>query len=642
MKIQLSDHFDYRRLLRFTFPSIVMMVFTSVYGVVDGFFVSNFVGKTPFAAVNFIMPFLMILGAVGFMFGTGGSAIIAITMGAGDHEKAKRLFSFFVYVSMACGAVIAVLGILFIRPVAALLGAYSAQTGFGLPAIGGKDSMSGTFNEIDVPPTLVSFAVDVAREADVISPELKEAGSRMYLFTAERDEYDLPVYAQVMKLYDAFHEMIQKGAVLSAYALDGKGLAAAVSQMGFGNKLGVTVSGTVSEEVLFGPGFGSLVAEIAADKVSVVKEILNVAGLSAYGMEIGAVNAEGVFVYREEVPGVEGAQAAAGDSCDCAPGTRECVRITMQEALDAWTGTLEGVFPTRTGGMQTGGQEYASSDIYKTDRVYVCRHKVAKPSVFIPVFPGTNCEYDSARAFARAGAEPVVKVFKNLSAEDIRDSVDEFVKAIGQAQMIMFPGGFSAGDEPEGSAKFFATAFRNEKMAEAVRRLLDERDGLALGICNGFQALIKLGLVPYGDIRPQSADSPTLTYNTLGRHISRMVYTKVVSDKSPWLSLAVPGEVYCNPASHGEGRFVATEEWLDRLFANGQVATQYVNEAGVPVMDEEWNINGSYRAVEGITSPDGRVLGKMAHSERRGDGVAVNIYGEQDLKLFESGVAYFR
>ena len=312
--------------------------------------------------------------------------------------------------------------------------------------------------------------------------------------------------------------------------------------------------------------------------------------------------------------------------------------IAMEEAIGAWTGTLEKVFPT----VAVESREELKTDVFRTENIYVCRHKTARPKVFIPVFPGTNCEYDSAKAFERAGADAIVKVFKNLSAEDIRDSVDVFVKAIEQSQIIMFPGGFSAGDEPEGSAKFFATAFRNEKMAEAVNRLLQQRDGLMLGICNGFQALIKLGLVPYGEIRQQSEDSPTLTYNTIGRHISKMVYTKVVTNKSPWLAQAKSGGIYCNPASHGEGRFVAPKEWLDKLFANGQVATQYVNETGAPTMDEEWNINGSYMAIEGITSPDGRVLGKMAHSERRGQGVAINIYGEQDMKLFESGVAYFR
>ena len=499
------------------------------------------------------------------------------------------------------------------QPFAALLGAYNAQIGFGLPSIGGKDSMSGTFNEIDVPPTLVSFAVDVAREKDIITPELKKAGDSLVLFTIEKDAYTLPVYAQVMKLYDAVHEMIQKGAIVSAYALDAKGLAAAVSKMAFGNKLGVTIADDVDAKTLFAPGFGNITAEVPADKLDELKEILAQAGLTGAMAVVGAVNDTNDFRYKD-------------------------MTLGMDEAIEAWTSTLEKVFPTRA----TEEKNTVNTGLYDTKEIYVCKNKVAKPTVFIPVFPGTNCEYDSARAFERAGADTIVKVFKNLNAEDIRDSVDEFVKAIEQSQIIMFPGGFSAGDEPEGSAKFFATAFRNAKMTEAVNKLLNERDGLALGICNGFQALIKLGLVPYGEIRMQSGDSPTLTYNTINRHISKMVYTKVVTNKSPWLLGAELGKTYCNPASHGEGRFVAPEKWLDQLFANGQVATQYVNEAGVPTMDEEWNVNGSYRAIEGITSPDGRVLGKMAHSERRGDSVAMNIYGEQDMKIFESGVAYFK
>ena len=499
------------------------------------------------------------------------------------------------------------------QPFAALLGAYNAQIGFGLPSIGGKDSMSGTFNDIDVPPTLVSFAVDVAKEKDIITPELKKAGDKLVLFTIEKDTYTLPVYAQVMKLYDAVHEMIQQGAIVSAYALDGKGLAAAVSKMAFGNKLGVTVENSVSADTLFAPGFGNIVAEVPEDKLETVMSILAQAGLESAGTVVGNVNDTKSFEYKT-------------------------MSLGMEEALAAWTGTLEKVFPTRA----TEETDEVKTGLFDTKEIYVCKNKVAKPTVFIPVFPGTNCEYDSAKAFERAGANTIVKVFKNLNAEDIRDSVDEFSKAIDQSQIIMFPGGFSAGDEPEGSAKFFATAFRNAKMTEAVNRLLKERDGLALGICNGFQALIKLGLVPYGEIRMQSEDSPTLTYNTINRHISKMVYTKVVTNKSPWLAKAELGKTYCNPASHGEGRFVAPKEWLDKLFANGQVATQYVNEAGVPTMDEEWNVNGSYMAIEGITSPDGRVLGKMAHSERRGDSVAMNIYGEQDMKIFESGVAYFK
>ena len=493
------------------------------------------------------------------------------------------------------------------QPFAALLGAYDAQIGFGLPSIGGKDSMSGTFNDVDVPPTLVSFAVDVAKEQDVITPELKKAGNKLVLFTIDKNEYDLPVYEKVMALYDSIHTLIGEGRILSAYALDGKGLAAAVSKMAFGNKLGVTVEDSVSADTLFAPGFGNIVAEVSEDALAAVLE--KVPGAAV----VATVNDTQNFNYKD-------------------------MSISMEEALNTWTGTLERVFPTRA----TEDKEEVKTDVFDTKEIYICKNKVAKPTVFIPVFPGTNCEYDSAKAFERAGANTIVKVFKNLSAADIRDSVDEFVKAIDQSQIIMFPGGFSAGDEPEGSAKFFATAFRNAKMTEAVNKLLTERDGLALGICNGFQALIKLGLVPYGEIRMQTEDSPTLTYNTINRHISKMVYTKVVTNKSPWLQKATLGQTYCNPASHGEGRFVAPKEWLDKLFANGQVATQYVNEAGQPTMDEEWNVNGSYMAIEGITSPDGRVLGKMAHSERRGDHVAMNIYGEQDMKLFESGVEYFK
>ena len=493
------------------------------------------------------------------------------------------------------------------QPFAALLGAYSAQMGFGLPSIGGKDSMSGSFNEIDVPPTLVSFAVDVAKEKDIITPEFKEAGNPIVWFKIAKDEYDLPDYAQMMNLYEQVHSLIGNGAICSAYALDGKGMAAAVSKMAFGNALGVAMSEKISADEMFEPGFGQLIAEVSADKLEEILKAVPEAQV------VGEVTATGTFTYGN-------------------------MTITMEEALSAWTQTLEKVFPTRA----TQEKDVLDTPVYTAGNVHVCKNKIARPTVFIPVFPGTNCEYDSARAFEAAGADTIVKVFKNLSAEDIRDSVEVFTKAIDQSQMIMFPGGFSAGDEPEGSAKFFATAFRNEKMKEAVMRLLNERDGLALGICNGFQALIKLGLVPYGEITAQKENSPTLTYNTIGRHISKMVYTKVVTNKSPWLAGTEVGNIYCNPASHGEGRFVAQKEWLDKLFENGQVATQYVNEAGRPTMDEEWNVNGSYMAIEGITSPDGRVLGKMAHAERKGRSVAMNIYGEQDMKLFESGVKYFK
>ena len=489
------------------------------------------------------------------------------------------------------------------QPFAALLGAYSAQMGFGLPSIGGKDSMSGTFNDIDVPPTLVSFAVDVASDKTIITPELKAAGNKLVLLAVPKNEYDLPDYGYMMEQYGKFHEDIKGGKIVSAYALDSHGVISAVSKMAFGNGLGVKIEHNVDPRDAFAPGFGCIVAEVPADKVG---------ELSIQYTVIGEVT-EKDFSYGH-------------------------VTISHEEAVGAWKETLEDVFPT----IAVDGKGAVETPLYKADSIYVCKNKIAKPTVFIPVFPGTNCEFDSAKAFERAGADTIVKVFKNLTAEDIRESVDEFEKAINQSQIIMFPGGFSAGDEPDGSAKFFATAFRNAKMEEAVMKLLNERDGLALGICNGFQALIKLGLVPHGEIVGQTSDSPTLTYNTIGRHISKMVYTKVVTNKSPWLQEATLGGVYCNPASHGEGRFVASKEWIDKLFANGQVATQYVDLNGNASMDEEWNINGSYAAIEGITSPDGRVLGKMAHSERRGDSVAINIYGEQDLKLFESGVKYFK
>ncbi len=505
------------------------------------------------------------------------------------------------------------------QPFAALLGAYDAQLGFGLPSIGGKDSMSGTFEDIDVPPTLVSFAVDVAKEKDIITPELKKAGSKLIWIKTPKADYDLPNYEKLMAVYEKFSDAVHTGKVLSAYVLDRHGVIPAVSKMAFGNGMGVKLSDEIPASQLFAPAFTDIVAEVEADKL---------ADLGFEYVEIGEVTAEPKFVYGDTV-------------------------ITIKEAVDAWKETLERVFKT-VSGEETGSAvpevgeeksadgELGEDGLFRASKVYVCEHKIAQPTVFIPVFPGTNCEYDSAKAFERAGAKVITKVFRNMDASDIRDSVEVFEKAISQSQIIMFPGGFSAGDEPDGSAKFFATAFQNAKLKEAVQKLLDERDGLALGICNGFQALIKLGLVPNGDIVGQDENAPTLTYNTIGRHISKMVYTKVVTNKSPWLQKAELGGVYTNPASHGEGRFVANKEWLAKLFANGQVATQYCDPEGNITMDEEWNVNGSYCAIEGITSPDGRVLGKMAHSERRGRSVAINIYGEQDMKVFESGVEYFK
>ena len=490
------------------------------------------------------------------------------------------------------------------QPLAALLGAYDVQIGLGLPSIGGKDSMSGTFNDIDVPPTLVSFAVDVASYMDVVTPELKKAGNVLVEMDIEKDENDIPVYENVLYMYDLLNKKIKEGKIQSAYAVGFGGIIEAVSKMAFGNKLGVELEDTVSKKDLVAKNYGAIILEVKA------------ADLDQLGIpvkKIGKVTKEPVFTYKD-------------------------VTITMDEALAAWTKTLEKVFPTESNVPQTE----IKTGLFDAKTVYTSRNKVAKPKVFIPVFPGTNCEYDSAKAFERAGADVQTIVFRNMTAQGIRDSVDAFAKAISDSQIIMFPGGFSAGDEPDGSGKFIATAFRNAKISEEVMKLLNERDGLALGICNGFQALIKLGLVPYGEIRPQTDDSPTLTMNSIGRHQSKMVYTKVVTNKSPWLKKAELGGVYTIPISHGEGRFVASKEWCEKLFANGQVATQYVDMNGNPTMDEYYNVNGSYYAIEGITSPDGRVLGKMGHSERIGQAVAVNVYGDQNQKIFESGVEYFK
>ena len=496
------------------------------------------------------------------------------------------------------------------QPFSALLGAYDAQIGFGIGSIGGKDSMSGSFNEIDVPPTLVSFAVDVAKIGDVITPEFKKAGDKIVQIDIERDEYDIPVYDDVCAIYDKVTEIMREGKVKAAYAVDCYGAAPAVAKMAFGNGFGAAFNDEVPLKHLFRNRIGDLILEMEPGCEELLEECLP----DNYTV-IGTVT-----------------EAGSG-----AAFTWHGKSVSEADALAAWKAPLEKVFPTKASKDET----VLDTPIYDKGSIAVCTHKIAQPTVFIPVFPGTNCEYDTAAAFEKAGAKTVTRVFTNLSPLDIRESVNAYAKEIEQAQIIMFPGGFSAGDEPDGSAKFFATAFRNAAIEDAVGDLLNKRDGLILGICNGFQALIKLGLVPNGAITGQNEDSPTLTYNTIGRHISKMAYTKVVTNKSPWLAGAQLGGVYTNPASHGEGRFVAPKEWIDKLFANGQVATQYCDPDGVITMDEEWNINGSYAAIEGITSPDGRILGKMAHCERKGAGVNLNIYGEQDLKIFESGVRYF-
>ncbi|MBP3232936.1 MAG: phosphoribosylformylglycinamidine synthase [Eubacterium sp.] len=521
------------------------------------------------------------------------------------------------------------------KPLSALLGAYSAQIGLGLPSIGGKDSMSGSFNDIDVPPTLCSFAVDMNTVENVVTSELKKAGNLLVKLDIDKDEYDLPVYADVLDKYAKVRKAVEAGLIQSAFAVGFGGIIEAVSKMAFGNKLGITIDDkVVSEEELGRKDYGSIIMEVRPEDLKALELPASV---------IGTVTEEARFVYGK-------------------------TKLSVDEVIDAWTARLKKVFSTDSGvlprfinhaedykkAVKSGKDEselkvrYNPSltgyegGVYDAKNIYVCKNKVAKPKVFIPVFPGTNCEYDSARAFERAGAETEVIVLNNMDAQGIRDSVDAFTRAISQAQIVMFPGGFSGGDEPDGSGKFIATTFRNEKIKEEMMKLLNERDGLVLGICNGFQALIKLGLVPTGEIVEQSEMSPTLARNSIGRHQSRIAYTKVVSNKSPWLKKAVLGGVYSIPISHGEGRFVAKDEWLRKLFENGQVATQYVDAEGNLTMDEDYNINGSYMAIEGITSPDGRVLGKMGHSERRDRSTYLNIAGDKDQKIFESGVEYFK
>ncbi len=521
------------------------------------------------------------------------------------------------------------------KPLAALLGSYSAQIGLGLPSIGGKDSMSGSFNEIDVPPTLCSFAVVMNTVENVVTSELKKAGNLLVKMDIKKDENDVPVYEDVLDRYAKVRAAVEQGLIQSAFAVGFGGTIEAVSKMAFGNKLGVSLDkNVIAEDELGRKDYGSIIMEVSPEDVK---------ALGLPGKVIGTVTDEAVFTYGS-------------------------VKITVDEALKAWTTPLKKVFSTDSGvearfeghakdyiaAKKAGTPEtelkyrynpeltgYAGG-VYEAKSIYVAKNKVAKPKVFIPVFPGTNCEYDSARAFERAGAETEVIVLNNLDPQGIRESVDAFAKAISQSQIVMFPGGFSGGDEPDGSGKFIATTFRNEKIKDEIMKLLNERDGLALGICNGFQALIKLGLVPTGEIVEQTELSPTLARNSIGRHQSRIAYTKVVSNKSPWLQKATLGGVYSIPISHGEGRFVAKEEWLRKLFENGQVATQYVDAEGNPTMDEDYNINGSYMAIEGITSPDGRVLGKMGHSERRDRSTYLNIYGDKDQKIFESGVEYFK
>lgn len=490
------------------------------------------------------------------------------------------------------------------EPMAALLGAYDAQMKLGLPSIGGKDSMSGTFNDIDVPPTLCSFAVNVSKLQNVISPELKKANSSLVHFSIKKDKFGIPDYSHLMNLYSKITNLIHKKVIISAYAVGIGGICEAVSKMAFGNKLGVQLCDKIPNSEYFRPFYGDIIAEVGENDL----EKIDVEYIS-FGKVL-------------EVP-----EFRCGSMV-----------ITMEEALADWNNTLQDVFPTSS----AVEDRKIETKLFDAKTIYTAKNKIAKPKVFIPVFPGTNCEYDTMKAFEEAGAETNVIVFKNMTEANIKDSVKAYERAIKESQILMLSGGFSAGDEPDGSAKFIASVFRNERIKDAVNDLLKQRDGLALGICNGFQALIKLGLALHGEITPQREDSPTLTTNSIGRHISKYVYTKVVTNKSPWLQKAELGGVYAIPASHGEGRFVANQQWINKLAENGQIATQYVDVNGNPTMDEDFNPNGSYYAIEGITSPDGRVLGKMAHSERRGEGVAVNIFGNQNQMICKSGVEYFK
>ncbi len=490
------------------------------------------------------------------------------------------------------------------KPTAALLGALTAQINMGIPSIGGKDSMSGSFEDLDVPPTLVSFAVAMTKASKTISAEFKKSGSKVvYIPLPEDKATGLPAWEELKKVYKAIYALANDGKILAASVVREGGAAAAVARMSFGNKIGFEFKNELTAKELFAPLSGSFVVELAD------------------GAEISDI------LYYD-----------LGTTVDAETITVNGETLTIDELIEEWSFKLEGVFPTKSY-CPANEQEIPLYTERNTSSPVI---KTAKPKVFIPVFPGTNCEIDTARAFEKAGAEPKLLIVKNLTPAAIEETISEMVKLIDDAQMVMLPGGFSGGDEPDGSGKFIATTFRNPRVSEAVARLLNKRDGLMLGICNGFQALIKLGLVPYGEIRELKADDPTLTFNTIGRHISHMAYTRVTSTKSPWFSSVNAGDVFSVPISHGEGRFVVSDEMLQKLIANGQIATQYVDLNGKQADTIEFNPNGSVCAIEGITSPDGRVLGKMGHSERKGDNLYKNVPFEKDQKIFESGVKYFK
>jgi phosphoribosylformylglycinamidine synthase len=483
------------------------------------------------------------------------------------------------------------------KPLAALLGALDAQMGLGIGAIGGKDSMSGSFEKLDVPPTLVSFATAIGRTDGVISTEFKKTNSTVVWLRPNYEDELCPEFTSLKAVYKTAEELMQEGRVLAASSVGFGGLAEALFKMGLGNRIGFTLDADLTAEQMFAPSYGSLVLEMASDAPA--------------GILLGQTTKEYTFV-------------ACGETLDSA------------DLQEAWEAKLEPVYPYRKAGENVAKQNG------KLTAPAAPKIGVAKPKVIIPVFPGTNCEYDTAKAFARAGADPKVLVIRNLTPADVTESCEALVKAINESQIVMLPGGFSGGDEPDGSAKFIASFFRSPAVTEAVQNLLQHRDGLMLGICNGFQALIKLGLVPYGDIRPITENDPTLTFNTIGRHQSMLVRTRIASTGSPWLSHCELGEEHTVAISHGEGRFVAPQKVLDQLAANGQIATQYVDLAGEPTMDRRFNPNGSLLAIEGITSPDGRVLGKMGHSERSGDYLYKNVNGNKYQPIFEGGVDYFK
>lgn len=492
------------------------------------------------------------------------------------------------------------------KPFSALLGAYYAQKEFEIPAIGGKDSMSGTFEHINVPPTLVSFAVDTVDAEYVVSQEFKKAGSVLAVIKTPTLESGIPDFDILKKNLDKIRELTQAKKVLASYALGYAGLGEAIAKMAFGNKIGFEVAKDVDADKLFDPAYGNIALEM--DKA-------DLALLEGLDYKVAGKTIEGQYI---DVDGY---------------------KVCLGKIYKAYESTLEPIFPTKA--VEPTGE-------VKNINFIVNEHQksslsIVQPKVFIPAFPGTNCEYDSARAFEDAGAKASIKVFRNLSYSNIEDSIETMVKEIESSQIVMIPGGFSAGDEPDGSAKFIATVFRNPKIAEAVNDLLTNRDGLMLGICNGFQALIKLGLVPYGEIKPVTAeDAPTITYNNIGRHQAKVVTTRIASNKSPWLAGTQVGDLHSISISHGEGKFVANKETFDQLVANGQIATQYVDLDGNATYDIDYNPNGSFYAVEGITSADGRILGKMGHSERIGKYTLKNIHGEKDQKIFESGVNYFK